>query len=83
MGATLTSPKENVTSDEDYVHLNNVVDTLPGAAAFASAGDSFGNWVDDLPPLEDELPPPTSTKVGEPRNSDSRLNWHWFDHKKA
>ena len=82
VGATSTPPKENLTSDEEYIHLNDVVDTSPDAAALAPAGESFGKWVDDLPPLEDELPPPTPN-IGDPRKSDSRLNWHWFSHKKA
>lgn len=83
VGATASTPKEHVTSDEEYIHLKDV-DTSPDATALAPAGESFGKWVDDLPPLEEELPPPTPSKVVNPgKTTDFRLKLHWFDHKKA
>ena len=45
---------------------------------------AFGDWADDLPPLDD-LPAsnPTNVEGQEPKFTDARLKWHWPSHSKA
>ena len=75
--------QENVTSDDVFIHLKDVVDESAGAAALAPEGKAFGDWADDLPPPDEQSTNPKTTDCQEPRFTDSRLKWHWPSHTRA